>query len=187
MQRTYDFVLQPAATGQPLDVASIAAALVALGARLDEAGNGAWKVDRAEVTISLLKENGQPHGFDVRVPFVDDTRALEQVLKHLVDVAEALQLRIGDPQRGEFATLPALSSIIDEYLRMAKYAGEYGGVSEALGLSSYSSMPEDEGSSFRWLAILAVLAIAAYVGFRLVVRLNGDPEPELDTPAVYRP
>lgn len=186
VQRTYDFVLQPAETGQPLDPHAVIEGLRARGASLGEDGSGTWKVGRAEVTLALLKENGQPHGYDVRLPFLDDTGPLEEVLTQLVELAETLALRIGDPQRGELASLAALSSIIDEYLRMAKYAGEYGGVSEALGLSSYASEPDDAGGTFRWLAILVVLAVALYAGFRFFTVTNAAPDEDDELPEVYR-
>ena len=115
---------------------------------------------------------------DVRVPFREKTELLEQVLQAMVDVAEATGLRVMDPQRGEEATLTTASSVSDEYLRMARYAGEYGAVSEALGLSSYvRPTTEPDSSPFRWIMIFAVFAVAIYVGYRAMTLHRTDEPP----------
>lgn len=176
MLRSYDLVLQAVTPGEPAPVDALVVALSGRGAELDAQGRGVLKVSQGQVDVSPLMENGAVTGLDVRVPFHEKTELLEAVLKVLVDVAEVSQARLLDPQRGEAASLGNFSSITDEYLRMARYAGEYGGVSEALGLSTMAMAPDDDSSgSVRWLFVLAVFVLALYAGWRTVVSLRSVP------------
>lgn len=170
MQRSYDFVLQAATQGDPAPLDGLVVALSGRGAELTAQGQGVLKVAGGEATVQPVLENGVTLGLDVRVPFHEKTELLEAVLKVLVDVAEVSQARLLDPQRGETASLGNFSSITDEYLRMARYAGEYGGVSEAIGLSTMATAPdEDTGASVKWLLLLAAFLVALYAGWRTVV------------------
>lgn len=170
MQRSYDFVLQAATQGDPAPLDGLVVALSGRGAELTAQGQGVLKVAGGEATVQPVLENGVTLGLDVRVPFHEKTELLESVLKVLVDVAEVSQARLLDPQRGETASLGNFSSITDEYLRMARYAGEYGGVSEAIGLSTMATAPdEDTGASVKWLLLLAAFLVALYAGWRTVV------------------
>ncbi len=179
MLRSYDFVLQAVTPGDAPPVDAFVVALSGRGAELDAQGRGVLKVPQGQVDVAPLLENGALAGLDVRVPFHEKTELLEAVLKVLVDVAEVSQARLLDPQRGESASLGNFSSIVDEYLRMARYAGEYGGVSEALGLSTMAIAPEeDSASSVRWLLLLAAFVIALYAGWRTVVTLRSGPPAE---------
>ena len=170
MQRSYDFVLQAATQGDPAPLDGLVVALSGRGAELTAQGQGVLKVAGGEAAVQPVLENGVTLGLDVRVPFHEKTELLEAVLKVLVDVAEVSQARLLDPQRGETASLGNFSSITDEYLRMARYAGEYGGVSEAIGLSTMATAPdEDTGASVKWLLLLAAFLVALYAGWRTVV------------------
>lgn len=170
MQRSYDFVLQAATQGDPAPLDGLVVALSGRGAELTAQGQGVLKVAGGEATVQPVLENGVTLGLDVRVPFHEKTELLEAVLKVLVDVAEVSQARLLDPQRGETASLGNFASITDEYLRMARYAGEYGGVSEAIGLSTMATAPdEDTGASVKWLLLLAAFLVALYAGWRTVV------------------
>lgn len=157
--------------GEPIDLAALRTALAARGAVLDDTGRGTWKPLRGEVTFSPVMENGQHIGLDVRVPFQDTTDLIDLVAKAMLEIAETLQLRVMDPLRSDSVSLAGLSALQDEYLRNARYAGEYGGVSEALGLSSYAQV-QDDSSSYRWLAALAVFALALYGGWKTVVLMK---------------
>lgn len=184
MLRSYDFVLQSRTPGEPAPLDQLLVALSGRGAQLDAKGVGVLKVDRGEATIQPTIENGATIGLDVRVPFHEKLELLESVFKVLVDVAEVSEARLLDPQRNEVATHASFSSTTDEYLRMARHAGEYGGVSEALGLSSMSMQPEEDSGSVRWLMAIAVFIVALYAGWRTVVtirenRLRVEEEQEI--------
>lgn len=168
MRHSYDLLLQTEKSGDPVPIAALVEALGTRGATLDANGRGLWKLAGAEVTVQPFLDEGALRGLDFHLPMLDRTDLLEAVCKHLIEVAEATKLRFMDPQRADTITLVSLGAAADEYLRMARYAGEYGGVSEALGLSSYARTPDDESSSMRWLLMLGVFLFALYVTWRAV-------------------
>lgn len=169
MLRSYDFVLQSRTPGDPAPLDQLVVALSGRGAQLDAKGQGTLKVDGGEATLQPVNENGVTIGIDVRVPFHERTELLDGVFKILVDVAEVSEARLLDPQRNETASHASFSAVTEEYLRMARYAGEYGGVSEALGLSTMAMRPEEESNSARYLMAIAVFLVALYAGWRTVV------------------
>ena len=133
MQHSYDLVFQSKTVGEAIALPPLVEALTSRGATLSAEGQGVWKPMRGEITFSLVKENGQLIGFDVRVPFHDSSELIELVAKAMLEISEAQNLRVMDPQRTDTVSLAGLGGLVDEYLRLARYAGEYGGVSEALG------------------------------------------------------
>ena len=88
------------------------------------------------------------------------------------DVAAVSEAKLMDPQRGSVPTLANFSATLDEYLRMARYAGEYGGVSEALGLSSLAKPLDEDTRNVRWLLAIAVFLVALYGAWKSVVTLR---------------
>lgn len=171
MQHSYDLVLQGLTPADAVLLEPLVAALNARKIVVSPEGRGLWKFGGDEVRFSALMEGGVLKGLDVRVPFHDKTEMLETVVKELLEVATATNLRVMDPQRNDAVTLTSLSAVVDEYLRMARYAGEYGGVSAALGLSPMAA-PEQDSSSFRWLLLLMVFSVALYLSWRTVAMLQ---------------
>lgn len=179
MAHSYDLVLQAKTPGEPAPVTAFVTALLARGAKVDEAGRGTWKLPDGEVIIEPLLEEGQVKGLDVRVPMLDKTSLVEDVVRALAEIAEANAGRVSDPQRGAEAAGSSMALITEEYLRMARYAGEYGGEGGALGLSTWAQPPE-ESSTGKWLMLLAVFVVALWVTFKTVSNLRetaGSDEP----------
>lgn len=179
---TYDLLLQAKNPGEAAPVAALVAALMSRGAQVNSAGSGTWKLTEGEVTVDPLVEEGVVKGLDVRVPLLDKTGLIESVLKALVDVAEEARGRVTDPQRGDAATMLGLSALLEEYLRMARYAGEYGAVSGALGLSTWAAPPEEDSSALRWVLLGFVFAVALWAGWRTINAVRDANRPE-ETPA----
>lgn len=171
MAHSYDLVLQAKTPGEPAPVAALVTALLARGAKVDEQGRGTWKLPDGEVTLEPLSEEGKVKGLDVRVPMLDKTGLLEEVVRVLAEVAAACDGRLTDPQRGAEAGAGSMALITEEYLRMARYAGEYGGEGGALGLSTWAQPPE-ESSAGKWLLLIAVFAVALWVSFKTITNLR---------------
>lgn len=182
MQHSYDLVFQSKTVGEAIALPPLLEAFTQKGATLSAEGQGTWKPSQGEVTFGLVKENGQLVGFDVRIPFRDSSALLEAVAKTMIEIAEAQNLRVMDPQRSDTVSLAGLGGLIDEYLRVARYAGEYGGVSEALGLSTYSRPPSEDSSSFRYLAAFAVFVLTLYIGWRTVSAVRQQQAQERPAP-----
>ena len=89
----------------------------------------------------------------------------------ILEFASALKLKAVDPQLGNAVSLASTSAVVDEFLRMARYAGEYLGVTEALGATTIGQ-PYDEGLSMPaklFFGILGLLALA-YLVWDLISR-----------------
>ncbi len=168
MAHTYDLLLQARTPGEVAPVAALVKVLSERGATLTPEGRGAWKLSDGEVTVEPLLEEGLVKGLDLRIPLLDRTGLLEDVVKQLVEVAERAEARLTDPQRGDVVALSTLSMVLEEYLRMARYAGEYGAVSGALGLSTWAAPPEEDSSALRWVLLIVVFVIAAWAGWRTI-------------------
>ncbi len=182
--RTYDLLVQSREPGEPFPREAAVAALTAAGARFDEHGRGAWRLPAGELELGPMLENGAWLALEVKVPLSDKTELLEAAVRALCDVAEQAPLRVIDPQRGEPVSVTGLGSMASEFFRLARHAGEYGGVSEALGLSSYASeAPRDSGST-RALLALVVFVLALYATWRTATALLDDEaEAPVDAPA----
>lgn len=181
MAHTYDLLLQARTPGEVAPVAALVTALSAKGAVLTPEGRGTWKLNDGEVTVDPLLEEGVVKGLDVRVPLLDRTALVEDVVKLLIDVAQAAEARITDPQRGDAVSLTTLAMLLEEYLKMARYAGEYGAVSGALGLSTWASPPEEDSSAVRWVLLICVFVVALWAGWRTINSIrdaNQPPEEE---------
>lgn len=175
---TYDLLLQGLQPGDPAPVDALVSALTARGAVLTPEGRGTWKLSGGEVEVELLREEGAVKGLDLRVPLLDQTTLLEATVKELVDVAELAKARLTDPQRGDAVSLTSLAGVVDEYLRMARYAGEYGGVGGALGLTSYAAPPQHDSAMLRWLLILGVFVFALWAGWRTITAIQQAAMPD---------
>lgn len=171
MLKSYDFTLQG-----PLD--QLLVALSGRGAELSAEGRGVLTVTHGKVDVEPLIEAGQTIGVDVRVPFHDSTALLDEVVKVLVDVAAVSEAKLVDPQRGVLVTLTNFSSTVDEYLRIARYAGEYGGVTEALGLSPLAKPLDEETRAIRMLLAIAVFLVALYGAWNLVNAIRAATQPD---------
>lgn len=185
MAHTYDLLLQAKEPGGAPPIAAFVDALHAKGATLGPEGNGAWKLTAGEVSISVLFEEGAARGLDVRVPMKDTTTLVETVAKELLEVAELTQGRVTDPQRGAEVSLTNLAAMVDEYLRVARYAGEYSGDSGAIGLTSYARPVDDDSASLRWLLALGVFLAAVWISWRAInavqeATLAGQPPAAVD-------
>ena len=184
---TYDLLLQAKTPGEPAPLVALVTGLNARGAQVSPEGRGTWKLRGGEVTIEPLFEEGSIKGLDVRVPLLDQTTLMESVVKDLVEVIVPAEARLTDPQRGDSVTLTSMSSVVDEYLRMARYAGEYGGVSGALGLSTWAAPPENDSTTLRWLMIGAVFLFALWAGWRTITAIREASTPVEPPPAMNGP
>ena len=168
MQTTYDLVLQPMAPGEAMDVAPLQGVIRERGGVTRPDGALLWKLDAGEVVTWPLKEAGQITGLEVKVPFSDRTELLSQAIRAAVEVAKSLGLRVIDPQLQRTIQDVDVTAVTEEYLRMARYAGQYYGIGDAL--PSGLSTPGEEGMSpvmkgVLALLVMAVCAWAAYQAF----------------------
>jgi hypothetical protein len=182
--RSYDLLLQAKTPGEPLAREQAVAALAAAGATLDAEGRGAWRLPKGMVEVAPLLEGGALLGLEVKVPLSDRTELLEATVKALAEIVEHGPLRLVDPQRATEASVGSLGSMTDEFFRLARHAGEFSGVSEAVSLTSYAQPPETFSTTARVLGALLAFLVALYATWRIVTSLlEGEAEAPVDPPA----
>lgn len=159
MQTSYDLVLQAEAPGAPLEVGPVEAAIRERGGITRGDGALVWRFAAGDVTVLPLKEAGVVTGLELRIPFSDRTDLLTALLNAGVEIAKALQLRLIDPQLSRTVRDADLSAVTDEYLRIARYAGQYFGLGDALP-SAVSSTAAEDGLSPVVKGVLALLVFA---------------------------
>lgn len=182
--RSYDLLLQAKTPGEPFLREPVVAALVAAGAKLDAEGRGTWRLPKGDVEVAPLLEAGAVLGLEVRVPLSDRAELLDAAVKALVELAGPASVRLLDPQRGSEVDPGSLAAMTEEFFRLARHAGEYGGVSEALGLSSWAQPEESSSATSRVLLALGAFLLALYVSWRIAsTLLDSEPEAPVDPPA----
>lgn len=158
MQTSYDLVLQAVASGAPLEVAPVEAAIRERGGVTRGDGALVWRFPAGEVVALPLKEAGVVTGLELKVPFSDRTELLANVLTSGVELARALSLRLVDPQLARTVLEADAGAVTDEFLRIARYAGQYYGIGDALPMAVAPS--QDAGMSPVVRAVLMVLVFA---------------------------
>lgn len=170
MSTTYDFLLQLAGVGRPFEAEAVETALAERGAARRGDGAWVWTFARGEVVALPMLEGGRVAAFELKVPLLEDTQLVSAVLPAAVALAESLELQVVDPQLNRAVRITDEGSVIDAYLRAARYAGEYLGVSAALGATTLAAPPEEKvGVGGRVMLALAVFAVALYFTYRALV------------------
>lgn len=186
MLRTYDLLLLAKAPEEPFELAAALEALTQAGGRLDAEGRGEWRLPAGVVEVLPSREGAELRGLELRVPLKDTTDLLEATVRAVAELPGAAERRFVDPQRGELASPESLGSLVSEYLRLARHAGEYGAVSEALGLTTYAQELPSVSASSRVLLGLVAFFFALYVSWRVASAVMADAdeaEAPVDAPA----
>lgn len=169
MSVTYDFLLQPQEIGAELALAPLEATLEGRGAKRRPDGAWVWSFSDGEVVGLPMREGPKVIAFEIKVPLKDTTALVSAVLQALAGVATDLGLRLLDPQLNHPVTFDAEASVGEAYLRQARYAGEFLGVSEAIGATSLAAPSRASSSSgLRILLALIVFAIVLFITFRVL-------------------
>lgn len=117
-----------------------------------------WRFPVGDVVVLPLKEAGVVTGLELKVPFSERADLLGALLAASVGLARSLELRLVDPQLSRTVKDGDLGAVTDEYLRIARYAGQYFGLGDAL--PSAVSAPAEDGMSPVVKGVLALLVFA---------------------------
>ncbi|MBE2250799.1 MAG: hypothetical protein IAE78_14780 [Myxococcus sp.] len=159
MQTSYDLVLQATVPNGAFDAAPIEAAIRGQGGVTRGDGALVWRFPAGDVVVLPLREAGVVTGLELKVPFSDRTELLAGLLLAGVELARALQLRLVDPQLSRTVLEADVGAVTDEYLRIARYAGQYFGLGDALP-TTMSPGEVDDGMSPVLKGVLALLVFA---------------------------
>ncbi len=165
MQTSYDLVLHPMTPNGALDVGPVQEAIRGRGGVARADGALLWRFPAGDVVTWPLKESEVVRGLELKVPFSERTELLTQVLSAAVELARALGLRLVDPQLQRTVLEADAGAITDEFLRIARYAGQYYGIGDALPMAM---TPGEEGLSpvMKALLALAVMGLSAWLAYQ---------------------
>ncbi|PTL77945.1 hypothetical protein [Vitiosangium sp. GDMCC 1.1324] len=135
----YDLLLQSMVPGTPFDSDRVEALLETRGAKVQPGGGRAWLLENGSVEIHPLREGGQWVATEVRVPLMDRTELVREVVPKLAELAKEAGVRFFDPQLGRELSAHDDGMVADQYQRTAHYAGEMMGLASAMPISTTES------------------------------------------------
>lgn len=159
--------------GMPFDCDRVDALLDARGAKALPGGGRSWLLEHGSVELHPLREGGQWIATEVRVPLLDHTELMRDVVAQVLDLAKQAEVRLFDPQLGREVTSPHDSSLMEQYQRTAHYASEMTGLASAMPISS----GEDAGfqpTTKMALGILGFFTLLYFVMRFIDGRLHGN-------------
>lgn len=166
MQTSYDLVLQAGAPGTALEVAPVEAAIRERGGITRGDGALVWRFPQGDAVALPLKEAGVVTGLELKVPFSDRTDLLATVLTSGVELARTLNLRLVDPQLARTVLEADAGAVTDEFLRIARYAGQYYGIGDALPMAVAPTQEEGLSPTTRAVLIVLVFAVAMAAAYQ---------------------
>jgi hypothetical protein len=166
----YEFLLQPREVGQPYAPELVDSALAGRGVTQRPDGVWVWRMTAGEIEARHLLENGKAIATELKVPFSDKPDLVRQAVEEATAMAESVGLRVIDPQLNRTLTGRDAEAVAEEFMRNARYAGEYMGVSEALG-ASYTPKQEDQGLKPQTKILLAAImfAVVMFITWRVII------------------
>ncbi|AKQ64462.1 hypothetical protein A176_001374 [Myxococcus hansupus] len=162
-------LLQTMTPGTPYEAARVDALLSQKGATARPDGVRRWSFKHGDVEIGELREGGQVVATELRVPLSDRTDLVREVLAEAVKLATEAGARLVDPQLGRPLTTQDDSSVLEQYVRTARYAGEVAGMPDALGAGSYAMESSTTSTGFQLSGRFLLIAIGILVALYLVV------------------
>ena len=166
----YELLLQPREPAAPFDPAPVEAALATRPVTKRPDGVTVWKLAAGELEVRPVVQAGAPVALEVAVPFTDRDTLIREAFTAIIELADAGGVRVVDPTLGRALRLEDEGAVLESYLGAARYAGEYLGVSSAIG-ASYLPPDEDEGlkPGTRVALALLVFAVFVFLGWKFLV------------------
>lgn len=134
----YELLIQPMTPGAPYDPRPLEELLMARGISIKPDGARMWVLPQGEVEVRRLAEGGQLVATELKVPLAERTDLVRSVVVEAAAIAQQLGLKLVDPQLAKQVGAADEGGVADSYLRVAKFAGQYAGVSEAV-VASYGA------------------------------------------------
>ena len=137
----YELLLQPLEAGTHYDPEPVEALLTARGIHHRTDGSRMWRLKNGDVEVRRLAEGGVVVATELKVTLSDKTDLIGELVREAVVLAGEAGLRVVDPSLAKTLSEKDDGLVTDNYLRTARYAGEYMGVSEAV-VASYGPAEE---------------------------------------------
>lgn len=157
----YELLFQPKVAGATYSDEGVTRSLGEKGVVPGAYGVGEWKLSHGVVEVGPVKENGVTIATVVRVPFSDKAELVREVLRDALAIAQANDVQLVDPQLQSGLSLASENNVADSFLRGAAYAGQYVGISEAVGVAFATT--EDEGMPLSTKLLLGFVVFVAAI------------------------
>ncbi len=163
----YELLFQAKVPGAPYDDAGVTKSLGERGVVPGAYGMGDWKLSHGVVEVGPVKESGLTVATVIKVPFSEKTELVREVVREALAMAQANELQLVDPQLQAGLTLASEANVADSFLRAAAYAGQYGGVGEAVGVAFGTTEDEGMPASTKLLLGIVAFVVSLMVALRL--------------------
>ncbi|MFZ5470837.1 MAG: hypothetical protein ACOZIN_15535 [Myxococcota bacterium] len=167
----YELLFQSADAAVPFDSEPVDALLSARGVAERPDGVRIWKLENGEVEVRPLVEGGRRLGTELRLPLSHRLELVREVVVEGAALAAQAKVQLFDPQLCKGIGADDEGLVADQYLRTARYAGEYAGVSEAVDASFAGPLPGEMKPVTKLLLGGAAVLVLLYW---LVVKLLGE-------------
>jgi hypothetical protein len=165
----YDLLVQSMTPGVAYDPAPAEAAFDAKGALLLPDGSRRLRLKHGDIELRRLVEAGAVMATEVKVPISDKPDLVRETLVETVGVAQALGLKVVDPQLARSVVLNDEAAVADTFLRTADFAGRYSGVSAAVS-DNFGQLDPALKPGTKAAIVIVCLGIALYL---FLERLTG--------------
>lgn len=158
----YELLLQPSSQKLPFDVKAVEQQIAARGGTSEGESVRRWVLTSGALALEPVLEAGQPVALALKIPLGDRTELLAEALKAAAEVAQALTLKLVDPQLSRVVNEKDEGAVTEQFQRTARYAGEMLGLPEAV---TASFQPEPQGLSPTGKVVLGLIAVAIILYF----------------------
>lgn len=154
----YELLLQTGRQGVGVDLVAVEGAFKARGALAGAGGELIWRLSQGEVTARPLVEGGSPVAMVLAVALSAKAELLEELVEKALELSLEAGLQLFDPQLSRPLGTNDQTAVHAQFVRTARYAAEYAGLSEAIG-AGYSA-PVDTGLKAGTKVALGLLSLA---------------------------
>ena len=185
MAAGYELLIQPKAPHAAHDAQAVESALEALGARRRPDGTLMWPFGLHTVEVICLAEGDKVLASEVRVPLSEKTDLLKTVLRGASALADQLGLRVVDPHLMKEVTEADAERVATEFLSLARYAGQYMAVSEAVIASYGPAEPTGLKPGTKLMLVLFGGLVVLWLLFDVFATPPPPPPPSSGPPAYW--
>jgi hypothetical protein len=164
----YEFLLQ-APPGEVFDETRARAALAARRP-FDAASESRWQLTSGPLEVRPLDEAGKRLALELHIELAESDSQIREALREAAEAARESQLVLYDPQLNRPVGLSDEDAVASQYLRNARYAGEFGAVPGLAGMGVQPEIPGLKPGARLMLWVLAVIFVLLLLS-EIVARL----------------
>ena len=161
----YEFLIQPLTPGVAHTPETVEKLLDDKGATARPDGVRVLRLKHGDIELGRYREGAVVVGTEVKVQMNDTPDLVCEAFLAVLDLAQAAQMRVVDPQLSRTLSLNDESAVIGAYQRGAEYAGRYAGVSSAVTAAQFGRPESPVSPGTRLALILVAIGVVLYLIF----------------------